>query len=147
MITPPIKLDRQKFLSRMPKTDQNSPKRKKAINYYKHHTQVMSAVKEQKLHDTSCTNCNKEFSPTAPERQPRLLSCGHSFCTDCVGRLPIQQRSIRSVLLDILSRASCTIPPPCSDHSRSLLRAYGLASPQPCTAICRSPADAPRAKF
>jgi len=53
---------------------------------------AMSALKEQQ--GASCTVCYERFSPIVPVRQPRLLSCGHTFCTECMGRLPQQQQRV-----------------------------------------------------
>lgn len=35
--------------------------------------------------EVSCACCWKSFSCTVPGLVPRLLDCGHSLCTDCLG--------------------------------------------------------------
>jgi len=46
-----------------------------------------------------CAVCLEQFDADVPARQPRLLACAHSFCTDCVGRLLVKQGSITYVPL------------------------------------------------
>lgn len=36
-----------------------------------------------------CGVCGEQFSLSG-DKVPRLLLCGHSFCHDCLTRLPIQ---------------------------------------------------------
>jgi len=55
-----------------------------------------------------CTVCYENFSPTVPARQPRLLSCAHTFCTECVGRLPVARKSIRYHLA-VCQRIMCRV--------------------------------------
>lgn len=36
--------------------------------------------------ESACARCWKSFSCTTPGLIPRLLNCGHSLCTDCLGK-------------------------------------------------------------
>jgi len=56
---------------------------------------MSATLKQQQLQGTACTTCLENYSPVVPARQPRLLSCGHTFCLECLDRLPLQQRCIR----------------------------------------------------
>jgi len=52
-------------------------------------------VIEGTKHDSlQCKICIENFSSSVKNRQPRLLSCAHTFCTECVGRLPLNHQSI-----------------------------------------------------
>mgnify|MGYP003875211361 CR=1 FL=1 len=42
-----------------------------------------------------CPVCLESFDAQIRDLIARLLSCGHSICTGCAGRLPVQNKTIR----------------------------------------------------
>jgi hypothetical protein len=48
--------------------------------------------------DITCNVCGEAFSDEVKLLQPLLLTCGHSFCGGCCGKL-IKEKTIKYVLL------------------------------------------------
>jgi hypothetical protein len=49
---------------------------------------------ERKCELWQCSICLDPFEPNIEERVPRLLSCGHSFCTTCLTRLAAKKDEV-----------------------------------------------------
>jgi hypothetical protein len=43
-----------------------------------------------------CAICREEFSDELAARKPRLLSCAHSFCSECLEKQPKHSSSSSS---------------------------------------------------
>ena len=46
-----------------------------------------------------CPVCNELFNAAISARKPRLLACAHTFCTTCVGRFQIKNKTVSYVRL------------------------------------------------
>jgi len=51
------------------------------------HASYTTLEEEEDLHGSWCSICFLPFSASEADRVPRLLQCGHHFCTECLTNL------------------------------------------------------------